>query len=62
MERQAAQGHFAVLEDGIGQAFSPVPVLASQQEQEMVAGFDFNNGIDGWYYGNGWEYDYSAKD
>lgn len=39
-----------------------VSVLASQQEQEMIAGFDFDNGIDGWHYGNGWEYNYSAKD
>ncbi len=28
----------------------------------MIAGFDFDSGIDGWHYGNGWEYNYSAKD
>ncbi len=39
-----------------------VSVFASGQEQEMITGFDFDNGIDGWYYGSGWEYDYTAKD
>lgn len=38
------------------------PVLAARQEQDMIAGFDFDSGIDGWHYGNGWEYNYSAKD
>ena len=39
-----------------------VSVFANGQEQEMITGFDFDSGIDGWYYGSGWEYDYTAKD
>ncbi len=38
------------------------PDLAAGQEQDMIAGFDFDSGIDGWHYGNGWEYNYAAKD
>lgn len=29
---------------------------------EVLAGFHFDDGIDGWYYGAGWEYEYSGKD
>ncbi len=28
----------------------------------VLAGFDFKDGISGWSYGSGWEYNYSAKD
>ena len=30
---------------------------AGAKEPEVLAGSDFNTGIDGWYYGAGWEYD-----
>ena len=35
---------------------------AGAKEPEVLAAVDFDAGIDGWYYGAGWEYDYSAKD
>lgn len=31
-------------------------------EKEVLQVFDFNDGIGGWYYGTGWEYEYSGKD
>lgn len=37
--------------------------IASAQEEtgkNMLKKFDFDAGIDGWYYGSGWEYNYSA--
>lgn len=34
------------------------PVYAA--EQTVLKKFDFDDGIGGWYYGSGWEYDYSA--
>lgn len=55
-----------------GLAFSLAVVLAgsslssenvfsvSAAETHVLKVFDFNNGIGGWYYGSGWEYDYSA--
>ncbi len=35
---------------------------AGAKEPKVLAAVDFDAGIDGWYYGAGWEYDYSAKD
>ena len=36
---------------------------ANTEEQiKALAGFDFKDGIAGWSYGSGWEYNYSAKD
>lgn len=32
------------------------------EEVRVLAGFDFKDGISGWSYGSGWEYNYSAKD
>lgn len=32
------------------------------EEVRVLAGFDFKDGIGGWSYGAGWEYNYSAKD
>ncbi len=34
----------------------------TEDTPQVLAGFDFNNGIGGWSYGAGWEYNYSAKD
>lgn len=34
----------------------------SAAEKQVLKVFDFNDGIGGWYYGAGWEYDYSGKD
>lgn len=45
---QAGQESGAAAEDG--------------QKQDILASFDFQDGIGGWYYGKGWEYDYSAAD
>ena len=35
-------------------------LTVSAAEQQALKVFDFNDGISGWYYGSGWEYDYSA--
>lgn len=37
-----------------------MPIMAKAAEELKM--FDFADGIDGWYYGSGWEYNYSAKD
>ena len=34
----------------------------SAAEQTVLKDFNFDDGIGGWYYGSGWEWDYSAKD
>lgn len=34
----------------------------TQQDLEVVQTFDFADGIDGWYYGAGWEYQYSGAE
>ncbi len=41
-----------------------VPLQAAEKAQnpDILAEFNFNDGIGGWYYGKGWEYDYSAAD
>ncbi|MGN8774140.1 glycosyl hydrolase [Candidatus Weimeria sp. HCP3S3_B5] len=36
-----------------------LPVTVSAKETTL-ASFDFNKGIDGWYYGKGWEYQYDS--
>ena len=50
---------------GIGSAFQiPQNVSAAEKEEamELLKNFDFNDGIDGWYYGKGWEYQYSGAE
>lgn len=46
--------------------FGALSTVAYAEEAEalkdMLKNFDFDSGIDGWYYGKGWEYNYSAAD
>ncbi len=35
---------------------------AAEETVDVLAAFDFNTGIGGWYYGKDWAYNYSAQD
>lgn len=49
--------------DGLAWKTNAKVYAASQAEgKEAVFSQNFNSGINGWSYGNGWEYQYSAKD
>lgn len=41
---------------------SDTNAAAGQEQIRVLAGFDFKDGISGWSYGSGWEYNYAAKD
>ena len=46
-----------------GAAGTALPMSSVQAEEEAlktVYSFDFEDGIDGWYYGDGWEYQYNG--
>ncbi len=34
---------------------------AAEETVDVLAAFDFNTGIGGWYYGKDWAYNYSAQ-
>ena len=47
---------------GLSATGSSLPAFAKvkKSDERVCKSFDFNKGIDGWYYGAGWEWDYDS--
>ena len=65
-KRKSAKRLAAAVLSGVllaGTASTPFSMSSVQAEEDTlttVYSFDFEDGIDGWYYGDGWEYQYNG--